>query len=164
MKIQNYKLLAKIRLKIGDNEIEVDSRDFYVDNHSLGEVIENLAVNLQDNNVKVITDVLEVQKNIGESSLSSLEDAEIYEPEFNNPVIVPLNELRGKLLILSKNYFFDQPRSVAETVDMLREHGWIASPLDVSKILAKMAFSKELLKNKQGDRSFYFAKEAMLTN
>jgi hypothetical protein len=34
-------LLAKIKLRIGDNEIEVDSRDFYVDNKTIGEVIEN---------------------------------------------------------------------------------------------------------------------------
>ena len=26
-------LLAKIKLRIGDNEIEIDSRDFYVDNN-----------------------------------------------------------------------------------------------------------------------------------
>ena len=51
---------------------------------------------------------------------------------------------------------------VSETVSELRENGWIASPLDVSKVLAKMAFCKELLKNKQDDRSFYFVKEALL--
>ena len=158
-------ILAKIKLRIGDNEIEVDSRDFYVDNKTIGEVIENIAAHLQTNNVRIITGDFPVQDNIQEvPALNSLENAEVYEPEFSNPTSVPLNQLRGKLLILSKNYFFDQPRSVAETVDTLREHGWIASPLDVSKILAKMAFSKELLKNKQGDRSFYFAKEAMLTN
>ena len=158
-------VLAKIKLRIGDNEIEVDSRDFYVDNKTIGEVIENIAAHLQTKNVRVITGDFPVQDNMQDvPALNSLENAEVYEPEFSNPTSVPINELRGKLLILSKNYFFDQPRSVAETVDTLREHGWIASPLDVSKILAKMAFSKELLKNKQGDRSFYFAKEAMLTN
>jgi hypothetical protein len=72
--------------------------------------------------------------------------------------------LRGKLLILSKNYFFDQPRTVPETVNELRERGLIASPLDVSKTLSKMAFNKELLKNKQGKRSYYFVKEALLAN
>lgn len=82
----------------------------------------------------------------------------------NDPVSVPMNELREKLLILSKNSFFDQPRTVSETVSELREHGWETSPLDVSKILAKMAFSRELLKNKRDDRSFYFAKEALLAN
>jgi len=97
-------------------------------------------------------------------TLSSLEDVEDYEPEFSEPVSVPLNELRGKLLILSKSSFFDQPRTVSDIASELREHGWIASLLDVSKTLAKMAFNKELLKNKQDDRSFYFMKESLLAN
>ena len=149
-------ILAKIKLRIGDNEIEVDSRDFYVDNKTIGEVIENIATHLQTKNVRVITGDF--------PALDSLENAEVYEPEFNNPTSVPLKQLREKLLILSKNYFFDQARTVPETVNELREHGWIASPLDVSKTLSKMAFNKELLKNKQDKRSYYFVKEALLAN
>ena len=34
--------MAKIRIKQGPNEIEIDSRDFYVDNDSVGEVVESL--------------------------------------------------------------------------------------------------------------------------
>ena len=48
-------VLAKIKLRIGDNEIEVDSRDFYVDNKTIGEVIENIAAHLQTKNVRIIT-------------------------------------------------------------------------------------------------------------
>ena len=157
-------VLAKIKLRIGDNEIEVDSRDFYVDNKTIGEVIENIATHLQTKNVRVITGDFPVQDSIQVHALNSLENAEVYEPEFSNPTSVPPKELRGKLLILSKNYFFDQPRTVPETVNELRERGWIASPLDVSKSLSKMAFNKELLKNKQGKRSYYFVKEALLAN
>ena len=40
-------LMAKIRVKQGDNEIEIDSRDFYVDNDSAAEVIESLKQQLQ---------------------------------------------------------------------------------------------------------------------
>ena len=158
-------ILAKIKLRIGDNEIEVDSRDFYVDNKTIGEVIENIAAHLQTNNVRVITRDFPVQDNMQDiPALNSLENAEVYEPEFSNPTSVPLKELRGKLLILSKNYFFDQARTVPETVNELRERGWIASPLDVSKTLSKMAFNKELLKNNQGKRSYYIVKEALLAN
>ena len=96
--------------------------------------------------------------------LDSLENAEVYEPEFGEPVFVPIKQLRSKLALLSKNSFFDKPRTVSETVSELHERGWIANPLDVSKILAKMAFSKELLKGKQGDRSFYFVQKELLTN
>jgi len=156
-------LLAKIKLRIGDNEIEIDSRDFYVDNHTIGKVIENITMLLQESNARIMPHSTEY--GVGESNaLSSLENAEVYEPEFGEPVFVPLNELHGKLLILSKNSFFDKPRTVSETVNELREHGWIANPLDVSKILAKMAFSKELRKGKQADRSFYFVQKELLAN
>ena len=156
-------LLAKIKLRIGDNEIEIDSRDFYIDNHTIGKVIENITMLLQESNARIMPHSTEY--GVGESNaLSSLENAEVYEPEFGEPVFVPLNELHGKLLILSKNSFFDKPRTVSETVNELREHGWIANPLDVSKILAKMAFSKELRKGKQADRSFYFVQKELLAN
>ena len=155
--------MAKIKLRIGDNEIEIDSRDFYVDNHTIGKVIENITMLLQESSARIIP--YSTEYGVGESNaLSSLENAEVYEPEFGEPVFVPLNELHGKLLILSKNSFFDKPRTVSETVNELREHGWIVNPLDVSKILAKMAFSKELTKGKQADRSFYFVQKELLTN
>ena len=155
--------LAKIKLRIGDNEIEIDSRDFYVDNHTIGKVIENITMLLQESSARIMP--YSTEYGVGESNaLSSLENAEVYEPEFGEPVFVPLNELHGKLLILSKNSFFDKPRTVSETVNELREHGWIVNPLDVSKILAKMAFSKELRKGKQDDRSFYFVQKELLAN
>jgi len=156
-------LLAKIKLRIGDNEIEIDSRDFYVDNHTIGRVIENITMLLQESSARITP--YSTDYGVGESNaLSSLENAEVYEPEFGEPVFVPLNELHGKLLILSKNSFFDKPRIVSETVNELREHGWITNPLDVSKILAKMAFGKELRKGKQDDRSFYFVQKELLAN
>ena len=155
--------LAKIKLRIGDNEIEIDSRDFYVDNHTIGKVIENITMLLQESSARIMP--YSTEYGVGESNaLSSLENAEVYEPEFGGPVFVPLNELHGKLLILSKNSFFDKPRTVSETGNELREHGWIANPLDVSKILAKMAFSKELRKGKQDDRNFYFIQKELLAN
>ena len=156
-------LLAKIKLRIGDNEIEIDSRDFYVDNQTIGKVIENISTLLQESSTRITS--YSNEYGVGESDvLSSLENAEVYEPEFGEPVFVPIKELRGKLTILSKNSFFDKPRTVSETVNELRERGWIVNPLDASKILAKMAFSKELRKGKQADRSFYFVQKELLTN
>jgi len=155
--------LAKIKLRVGDNEIEIDSRDFYVDNHTIRKVIENISGLLQESSAKIIP--YSNQQSIGESNaLDSLENAEVYEPEFGEPVFVQINKLHGKLAILSENSFFDKPRTVSETVNELRERGWIVNPLDVSKVLAKMAFSKELSKGKQADRSFYFVQKEMLTN
>ena len=155
--------LARIKLRIGDNEIEIDSRDFYVDNSTIGKVIENITMVLQESSARIVpysNDYSAMEDN----TLSSLENAEVYEPEFGEPIFVPIEELHGKLAILSKNSFFDKPRTVSETVNELREHGWIVNPLDVSKILAKMAFSKELTKGKQADRSFYFVQKELLTN
>ena len=154
--------MAKIKLRIGDNEIEIDSRDFYVDNHTIGKVIENISALLQESSARIIP--YSNQPSIGESNaLDSLENAEVYEPEFGEPVFVPIKELRGKLKRYLETSFFMSPRTVSETVNELREHGWIANPLDVSKVLAKMALSKELRKGKQGDRSFYFIQEELLT-
>ena len=155
--------MAKIRLRVGDSEIEIDSRDFYVDNNTIGKVIAEISSLLQESSAKIIqyTSEPSLEEN---SALGSLENAEVYEPEFGEPVFVPIKELRGKLSTLSKNSFFDKPRTVSETVNELRERGWIVNPLDVSKILAKMAFSKELTKGKQADRSFYFVQKELLTN
>ena len=155
--------MAKIKLRIGDNEIEIDSRDFYVDNSTIGKVIENITMILQESSAIIVPYSNEYDA-VESSALSSLENAEVYEPEFGEPIFVPINELHGKLVILSKNSFFDKPRTVSETVNELRERGWIANPLDVSKILAKMAFDKELTKGKQADRSFYFVQKELVAN
>ena len=72
--------MAKIKLKFGENEIEVDSRDFYVDNQTLGEVIENLAKLMEENQTKPIYENPPSNPIINESnfdSLNSLEDVEI---------------------------------------------------------------------------------------
>ena len=155
--------MAKIRLRVSDSEIEIDSRDFYVDNNTIGKVIAEISSLLQESSAKIIQYPSEpsLEEN---SALDSLENAEVYEPEFGEPIFVSIKELRGKLTILSESSFFDKPRTVSETVNELREHGWIVNPLDVSKTLAKMAFSKELRKGKQGDRSFYFVQKELLTN
>ena len=103
--------LAKIKLRVGDSEIEIDSRDFYVDNQTIGKVIENLSSLLQESSARIIpySNESAIEEN---NALDSLENAEAYEPEFGEPVFVSINELQGKLSILSKNSFFDKPRTV----------------------------------------------------
>ena len=154
--------MAKIRLRVGDSEIEIDSRDFYVDNNTIRKVIADISSLLQESSARILpySNAPSLEEN---NALDSLENAEVYEPEFGEPVFVPIKELRGKLKRYLETSFFMSPRTVSETVNELREHGWIANPLDVSKVLAEMAFSKELRKGKQGDRSFYFIQEELLT-
>ena len=162
-------MLAKIRLKVGDNEIEVDSRDFYVDNQTLGEVIEILSDYLPQNQTKVkyepIThDTSNEMDHPIQHGLEFLDDAEAFEPEFNEPQYIAFTEIKAKLQILEASRFFDSPRTVTEIVQQLRENGWAASPLDVSKSLAKMASNKEIMKDSFKNRTHYFVQESFVAN
>ena len=160
--------MAKVKIKFGENEIEIDSRDFYIDNSTLGQVIGNISKHMQENNAKIVFD--EKQEEIVEkttltlNSLNSLEDAEIHEPEFNEPIPISGNEIRNKLKVLSKNLFFEKPRTVSETVNQLREYGWSTSPLEVSKTLAKMVFNREIQKDSKDKRNYYIRNEELLVS
>ena len=46
--------MAKIKIKFGENEIEIDSRDFYVDNQSIGQVIDNVTKSMQENKARIV--------------------------------------------------------------------------------------------------------------
>ena len=161
--------MARIKLKLGENEIEVDSRDFYVDNQTLGEIIDNISNHLPENQAKIVYETESVSnssetEHSGQFGLEYLDDAEAYEPEFNEPKYITSHEIKSKLRILETSKFFDSPRTVTETVQQLREYGWAASPLDVSKALAKMASNKELAKNSEENRTHYFVQETLVAN
>jgi hypothetical protein len=154
--------MAKIRLKFGENEIEVESKDFYVDNKSIDEVIYNLSRFVARNQteeqrtnaqVEILREVLNNESKT--NYLSSLEDAEIHEPEFVQPISIDRNQIRSKIHILARDSFFEQPRTVSEVVSQLREYGWAAVPLDVSKVLANMSLKKEIQKDMREKRSYY---------
>ena len=83
---------------------------------------------------------------------------------FHHHHSIEVNDIKHKLRILEKDSFFDQPKTVGETVAQMSEYGWTASPFDVSVALTKMAFNKEFLKNTVDDRNQYVSKEALLTN
>lgn len=164
--------MAKIKLRFGDNEIEIESRDFYVDNNTLGDVIDSVTTHMEENRARIISDEKIPYQKIGNENtyqnnvnyLRTLENVEVHEPEFNSPMPIFAEEIKSKIDFLEKKSFFNQPRTVSDTVSELREYGWSASPLLVSKILVKMAFNKEILKNSQDKRSYYLSKEALLTN
>lgn len=112
--------MARIKVKTGENEIEVDSRDFYVDNYSVGEVIENISKYMPKIKSRIIYDEPEelpakkYHENL--SDIKALDDAEIHEPEFSEPVTLHEGEIKNKLQMLAKTSFFNEPRNVAETV------------------------------------------------
>jgi len=160
--------LARIKVKLGENEIEVDSRDFYVDNQTLGEIINSISNHLPENQAKIIYKNESVQEpsetgQMTQYGLEYLDNAEINEPEFDEPKYITSNEIKSKLRILETSRFFDSPRTVTETVQQLREYGWSTSPLDVSMALAKMASNKEIMKNSYENRTHYFV-EALIAN
>ncbi len=146
--------MAKIRLKFGPNEIEVESKDFYVDNHSVDEVIGNLSRFVAENKTENAHSYVQTYEP-NTNYLNSLEDAEIHEPEFTEPISVHESQIRSKINILVRDSFFEQPRTVSEVVAQLYEYGWAARPLDVSKVLANMAFYREIQKDSQEKRSYY---------
>ena len=148
--------MARIKLKLGENELEVDSRDFYVDNQTLGEIIDNISQYLPENQAKIVYGSESTSKpNSTEHGLEYLDDAETFEPEFNEPKNISNSEIQSKLKILETNKFFDSPRTVGETVQQLREYGWASSTLDVSKVLAKMALTKIFTKSSTENKICY---------
>jgi hypothetical protein len=157
--------LAHIKLKIGENEIEVDSRDFYVDNQTLGEIIDNISQYMPENQAKIVYESNSKQvSNKTIHGLESLDDAETFEPEFNEPIHIQTNEIISKLKILETSKFFDSPRSVGETVQQLREYGWASSTLDVSKALAKMALNKKFTKVSTKNQIRYSIEQLSVSN
>ena len=155
--------MAKIKLRFGENEVEIESRDFYIDNDTLGQVIDSVTRYIQENKVRIEVNDRPIENfyqntenhTPTENALDSLEDAEVHEPEFTNPVSIPASEIKNKLEILEKNSFFNSPRTVSETVEQLREYGWSAKPYDVSTVLTKMAFNNEISKASIERKTFY---------
>ena len=154
--------MARIKLKIGENELEVDSRDFYVDNQTLGEIIDNISQYIPENQAKIVYESNSKSiSNSTEHGLEYLDDAETFEPEFNEPKYINTNEIQSKLKILETSKFFDSPRTVGETVQQLREYGWATSSLDVSKFLAKMALNKKFTKSSTENKICYSIEQPM---
>lgn len=139
--------MAKIKVRSKDSEVEIDSRDFYVDNQTVGEVIDLVATHLPAS---------------GSSSaysrtdpLAGLEEAEVHESEFSNPVPVRRSEIRSRISALKKSGFFESPRTSSETVAQMREHGWVANLLDVSKELASMSIERAIKIDSRNRRNYY---------
>ena len=162
--------MAKIRLRLGDNEIEVDSRDFYVDNDRLPQIIETISQLLPQNQARITyeNDTLEAEpqrpQQPSQYGLEYLDDAEAFEPEFSEPKYVAPHEVKPKLRILETAGFFNSPRTVMEAVQQLREYGWAASSLDVSKVLAKMASNREIHKNSKENITQYFVQDHLVAS
>ena len=98
-----------------------------------------------------------------EHGLEYLDDAETFEPEFNEPKYITSTEIKSKLKILETSKFFDSPRTVSETVQQLREYGWATGTLDVSKALAKMSLNKKFTKSLSENKTCYLIEQLPLS-
>ena len=156
--------LARIKLKLGENELEVDSRDFYVDNQTLGEIVDNISQYLPENQAKIVYVSAPTKLNSTIHGLEYLDDAETFEPEFNEPKHITSAEIQSKLKILETSKFFDSPRTASETVQQLREYGWATGTLDVSKALAKMSLNKKFTKSLSKNKTCYLIKHLPLSS
>ena len=148
--------MARIRIKHDQNEIEIESKDFYIDNQSASEIVNNLSVFVKEYDSSTLHyDYSYVQPVKGTECLKMLAEAEIHESEFVQPTYLDKRQIRNKIKVLVEDSFFDQPRTVSEVVSQLHEYGWGAVPLDVSKVLTEMAFSNQLQKDLREKRSYY---------
>ena len=221
--------MAKIRLRLDSCEVEIESRDFYVDNDSAASVIDSIARSMQgmaapraqvlaateaavaasagtadagdagasgsgraargadgsrpqppaaaaastaaaapstDPPIRCVADAVPAPALAGRpllpeadlsSALDCLDEAEVFEPEFDEPRRVAPSEVAARLRALAGSGFFGERRTVSETVDAMAERGWLAGPLDVSKALARMAMGREMRRETSGYRTYYCA-------
>jgi len=157
--------MARIRIKYGQNEIEIESKDFYIDNQSVDQVINNLSVHVKDYSSNALQyDYSYGQPAQGAEVLKMLNDAEIHEPEFVKPTFLDKKQIKSKIQTLTEDGFFDQPRTTSEVVAQLHEYGWAAVPLDVSKVLTDMSFGNELKKDLREKRNYYSIAKMMKLN
>jgi hypothetical protein len=160
-----YYKMARIKIKYGQNEIEIESKDFYIDNESIDQVICNLTSFVKDSASSTIQYEYSYDKSPQRTELlNSLVDAEVHEPEFVKPIFINKDQIQSKIQILTRDGFFDQARTVSEVVAQLREYGWSAVPLDVSKVLTTMAFTHEIQKDLREKRSYYSAVKLLEVN
>lgn len=91
------------------------------------------------------------------SVLDGLDEAEVFEPEFDGPPRrVSPSEVAARLRVLAAAGFFGERRTVSDTVDEMAVRGWLAGPLDVSKALARMAMGREMQRETRGYKAYYF--------
>lgn len=153
--------MARIRLRLGPDEIEIDSRDIYVDNQTIGDVIDHMARYLSEGRARL--EYIEPAAQIPQL-MHSLEDAEVREPEFAEVQHVPHGEIKPKIEDLERSGFFDLPRTVAETTQKLRKDGWDVRTLDLSKILVSMSSDKKLVRDFAGGKASYSTKGLLVAS
>ncbi len=182
--------MARVRVRLGDGEVEIESRDFRVDNENAAGIVAALARYARGATTEASPPVaappraeavllasappshcspLPPAEAAGapappadkapdvSSVLDCLDDAEAPEPEFEEEDAAPPPDVRGRLRALGSGSFFDSPRTALDAAERLRERGWGASAMDVSRALSEMALGRELVRDSRGCRIYYSA-------
>ena len=171
--------MARVRLRVGSSEVEIDSRDFYVDNETVRAVIGEMALCIQEAPAAGRPPApLPAPTQAGSpeyldaTGLRNIREAEAPEPEFSDHATGPeaddaeeappagphaqrvhsREQVRGGLLmLLDADAFFDYPRTVSDIAQRLRECGWHAGSLAVSEVMTELAICKRVTKNSVKD-------------
>lgn len=127
----------------------------------MNQIITSISNVLSKNKTKIVHDAKHIPElplinYLSQLGFEYLDDAKVHEPEFTQPKHITINEVSSKLKILETDGFFESPKTATEILQQLREYGWFANPLDVSKTLVKMAFNKEIVRNFSNDKTRYF--------
>ena len=156
--------MARIKLKIGENEIEVDSRDFYVDNQTLGEIIENITSHLPENQAKIVyeTECQNHSKRINNSIWFRIHLMMLKHLNLNlmNQNTLLLMKLNLNLRILETSKFFDSPRTVTETVEQLKRIWMGCKSIRCFKSFSKNGIKQRNYEKFYENRTHYFVEEA----
>lgn len=182
--------MARVRLRMGSSEVEIDSRDFYVDNETVRAVIEEMALCMQEAPatgrppapLPAPAPQAGSPEYLDATGLRNIREAEASEPEFSDhdqspeaddseegPPAGPRaqrahsrEQVRdGLLMLLDTDTFFDYPRTVSDIAQRLRECGWHAGSLAVSEVMTELAICKRVTKNSvKGAASTYASAEA----
>ena len=140
--------MAHVRIKIGDNEIEIDSRDFYVDNDTVHQVVEELIKCMPKQHA---------QKPNYLSDFDKIKEAEFCEAELEDAEVVHSHQqIREGLEGLHNiGHFFEIPRTVQEITQRMQKDRWLTNSNIISKVLADMANDNEIIRDYSKDEESY---------
>ncbi len=152
--------MAHIRIKIGSNEIEVDSRDFYVDNDTVQQVVEELIKCIPENQQH------ENKPNYLSDFDSKIKEAEFYEPELEDagPMHSHQQIREGLRALHNTDNFFESPRTIQEITQRMQKSRWLTNSKIISKVLTDMTNDNEVICNYSKDGTEAYVSPMCITS
>jgi len=157
--------MARIRIKCGQNEVEIESKDFYIDNQTAGEIINNLSVYVKEG----APGGMQYEYSYGQEArnpgvLNMLEDAEVHEPEFVRPSPLHKGEIRDKIRTLVEDAFLTSRGPCQRWSRSCTSTAGRQYRLTYQRSLRTWRFGNELKKDLKDRRSYYSAARILELN